>query len=326
MKDDPLRAQLLKELRDLRRGEGAFAADQLAQCEALIRVVGMGSVEQLQGTLLETFKRYSVEPEGDVRAYLETSGVGLDGSSLNQRLDAYADSHHVERRTGLRRSDRGAAKLATLFRDEELFFRPWGHLTLYQFGKRVLASIALHMDPASEHQPPAVWINDELLDPLGFTFESPSDRTGYVRALQHIDEFELKPEGEWLFKIDVEWRTGVWPQWVLAAQLADPRLVAKIQTQRNYMTEATITWGAWPGGDMPKTSDFVGFPKNFDFDPHRKRGGADEGRSDPRADHQRTARSDAVAVRSRSSERDSAHISDSATAAAFGTPLVSPCQ
>lgn len=267
MKDDPLRRQLLAELRALRKGEGAFSADRLGECEALVRVVGMGSVEQLQGTLLEMFKRYGIEPEGDVRAYLETSGIGIDGNSLNQRLSAYADTHHVDARTGLRRSDRGASKLATLFRDEELFFRPWGHLTLYQFGRRVLVTIALHIDPASEYQPPAVWINDELLDDPDFQFDVPSDRTGYVRALQHIDRFELRPDAEWLFKIDVEWRTGVWPQWVLAAQLADPRLVAKIQTQRNYMTEATITWGAWPGGETPRTSEFIGFPKSLGDDP-----------------------------------------------------------
>ena len=276
VKDDPLRQQLLAELRALRRGDGAFSADRLVDCEALVRVVGMGSVEQLGGTLLEMFKRYGLEPEGDVRAYLETSGIGLDGNSLNQRLTSYAANHHVDTRTGLRRSDRGAAKLATLFRDEELFFRPWGHLTLYQFGRRVLASIALHMDPSSEYQPPAVWVNDQLLDSLDFRFEAPSEQTGYVRALQHVDQFELEPDAEWLFKIDVEWRTGVWPQWVLAAQLADPRLVAKIQTQRNYMTEATITWGAWAGGGMPRTSEFVGFPKHFNVKPD-ERGDLGEG-------------------------------------------------
>lgn len=59
----------------------------------------MGSVEQLQGTLRETFKRYSTEPEGDIRAFLESSGIGLEGNSLNQRLDAYAAVHHVDRRT-----------------------------------------------------------------------------------------------------------------------------------------------------------------------------------------------------------------------------------
>lgn len=267
MKGDALRLQLLDELRDLRRGEGAFAPDRLAECEALIRVVGMGSVEQLQGTLTETFKRYSTEPEGDIRAFLESSGIGLEGNSLNQRLDAYAALHHVDRRTGLRRSDRGAAKLATLFRDEELFFRPWATLTMYQFGKQVLTSILLSIDPGSEYRPPAVWVNDVLLDNLEFEFGEPHPRTGYVSAVQHIDSFELQPDAKWLYKVDVEWRLGVWPQWVLAAQLADPRLVSKIQTQRNYMTEATITWGEWPAGDMPRSTDFAGFPKWGDTDP-----------------------------------------------------------
>lgn len=257
MKDDPLRLQLLRELRELRKG-GALSPRQVAKCEALVRVVGMGSVEQAHATLLEMFKRYSAEPAGNIRAYLETSGVGIEGNSLNARLDAYAAAHHVDRRTGLRRSDRGAEELATLFRDEEVFFRPWGHLTLYQFGPRVLATIALHIDPQSEYRPPVVWVNDKLLD-LIFEFGAPSRLTGYVRAHQHVDNFELQPEADWLFKIDVEWRMGVWPQWVLAAQLADQRLVAKIQTQRNFMTEATITWGARPDGEVARSAQFADF-------------------------------------------------------------------
>jgi hypothetical protein len=276
MNEDPLRAQLLIELRALRKGDGAFSPDRLSECEALIRVVGMGSVDQLAGTLLEMFRRYSTDPDGDVRAYLETSGVGLDGVSLNGRLDAYATVHHVERRTGLRRSDRGAAKLATLFRDEELFFRPWGHLTVYQFGTRVLASVALHIDPDAEFRPPVVWINDHDIGTLEWEFKAPSKRTGYVRALQHIDNYELQPDGDWLFKIDIEWRTSVWPQWVLAAQLADPRLLAKIQTQRNYMTQATVTWGAWPGGDMAQTNEFAGFPASFGSKHTDREDGSDE--------------------------------------------------
>jgi hypothetical protein len=259
VRHDPLRLQLLKELRDLRKDQGALAPDRIANCEALIRVVGMGSVEQAHATLFEMFKRYSVEPHGDIRAYLETSGVGLGGKSLNDRLDAYADSHHVERRTGLRRSDRGAEKLATLFRDEELFFRPWGHLTMFQFGESVLTSIALHVDPESEYRTPAVWVNDEVIEVLDFEFEAPSESTGYVRAVQHIDDFTLQIDKPWLFKVDVEWRTPVWPHWVLSAQLADNRLVAKIQTQRNFMTEATITWGAWPEDIMARTAAFRGF-------------------------------------------------------------------
>ena len=54
-------------------------------------------------------------------APLQLDDVGLDGDTLNERLDSYAAIHFVDPRTALRRSDRGADKLATIFRDEILF-------------------------------------------------------------------------------------------------------------------------------------------------------------------------------------------------------------
>lgn len=260
MTADPLRVQLLTELRALRRGQGVREAADLTPAEALTRVVGMGSVEQAFTTLVEMLKHEGTEPEGDIRAFLETCGLVSQGNTLEQRLRGYASAHYVDERTARRRSDRGAEALATIFRDEEVFYRPWGHLTMYQSGPLVFPAIALHMDPQTEYRPPAVWVNDTLLD-LAFDFSSVSPTTGYVRAGWHLEPVVLRPAAKWLFKLDVEWRMAVWPQWVLGAQLADNRLVAKIQTQRNFMTEATITWGSWPGLDeVPRTPCFVEFP------------------------------------------------------------------
>lgn len=259
MRDDPLRRQLLAELRALRRGAGVRQGSDVANSEALVRVVGMGSAEQAFATLVDMLRHHGAEPEGDIRAYLETCGLVSEGNSLNQRLDSYAATHFVDRRTALRRSDRGAEKLATIFRDETLFFRPWGHITIFQTGPMVLPTVALHMDPESEYREPAVWVNDELLD-VTFEFQDPEPTTGYVRAGWHLAGALLRSDRPWLFKLDVEWRMGVWPQWVLGAQLADNRLVAKIQTQRNFMTEATVTWGAWPGQDVPRDAPFLSFP------------------------------------------------------------------
>lgn len=262
MKADPLRIQLLTELRALRRGNGLHEAADLASLEALTRVVGMGSTEQAFTTLVEMLKHEGTDPEGDIRAFLETCGLISEGNTLEYRLRSYASAHYVDERTARRRSDRGAETLATIFRDEELFYRPWGHLTIYQSGPLVFPSIALHMDPKSEYQAPAVWVNDGLLD-LAFDFTSVSATTGYARAGWHLEPVVLRPRAQWLFKIDVEWRMGVWPQWVLGAQLADNRLVAKIQTQRNFMTEATISWGVWPGvQDTPRTAIFAEFPRS----------------------------------------------------------------
>jgi hypothetical protein len=255
VKDDPTRLRLRDELRQLRRGNGNLSADRIAVSEELVSVIGMGSAEQAYATFVDMLKRYAVEPEGDIRAYLETCGIGLEGDTLNERLDAYSAVHFVDPRTALRRSDRGADKLATIFRDEILFNRPWGNIIIYQFGNLVNASVALHIDPQSEYKPPAVWINDEELEGLAFEFKDTGAPTGYLRALEHIDGHELQRDKPWLFKIDVNWRMPVWPQWVLGAQLADNRLVLKLQTQRNFMTEATITWGGtaeeMPADDEP---------------------------------------------------------------------------
>ncbi|TFD27346.1 hypothetical protein [Cryobacterium lyxosi] len=263
MKNDPTRLRLRDELRQLRRGNGNLSADRIAVSEELVNVIGMGSAEQAYATFIDMLKRYAIEPEGDIRAYLETCGVGLDGDTLNERLDAYAAVHFVDPRTALRRSDRGADKLATIFRDEILFNRPWGNIVLYQFGDLVNVSIALHIDPHAEYKPPVVWINDAELEGLAFEFKDTGAPTGYRRALEHIDGHELRRDKQWLFKIDVNWRMPVWPQWVLGAQLADNRLVVKLQTQRNFMTEATISWGGAVEATMPAVGEsFRSFTTN----------------------------------------------------------------
>lgn len=79
MKDDPTRLRLPAELRQLRRGNGNLSADRIAVSEELVKVIGIGSAEQAYATLVDILKRYAVEPEGDIRAFLETWGVGLGG-------------------------------------------------------------------------------------------------------------------------------------------------------------------------------------------------------------------------------------------------------
>lgn len=256
---DQLTAELLRELRELRRGEGALRPERMAGCEALVAHVGMGSVQQAYATLVEMIRRFAGEVDGDVRAYLETSGLGIEGASLNDRLQAYADLHFVDPRTALRRSDRGAVELAALLRDEVLFTRPIGILALYQAGDRVNVTLSLNIDPDSPYRPPVAWVNGKDLGQLEMEFGEERLRNGYVRA-RHVLDAEMQREAEWLFKIELAWVMPVWPQWVLAAQLADNRLVAKVQSQRNFTVEVTITWGAWPGGEIDREAGFGEFP------------------------------------------------------------------
>lgn len=60
-------------------------------------VVGQHAFDDY-AAFVDMLKRYAVEPESDVRAYLETCGIGLDGDNLNERLDAYAAVHFVHPR------------------------------------------------------------------------------------------------------------------------------------------------------------------------------------------------------------------------------------
>lgn len=192
MKSDPLRLQLRKELRQLRRGGGIHGPVDMVACEALTRVVGMGSTEQAFTTMVEMLK-HEADTDSDIRAYLETCGLVSDGTTLEKRLADYAAVHFVDERTARRRSDRGAEALATIFRDEEVFMRPWGHLVLYQNGPLVFPTVALHMDPAAEYQPPTVWINDEPQD-LEFDFTSLNEATGRARAGWQLAPVPMTPE------------------------------------------------------------------------------------------------------------------------------------
>lgn len=114
--DDAIRVSLEQELRALRRGPGAFDVDRVAVSPTLTALVGRGVAQSAYSVLMSLLERQSGGPDGDVQAFFETCGVDTPGENLDQRLDAYAVRHHVDPRTGLRRSDRGARKISTILR------------------------------------------------------------------------------------------------------------------------------------------------------------------------------------------------------------------
>jgi hypothetical protein len=111
-----------------------------------------------------------------------------------------------------------------------------------------------------EYRSLAPWVNDDLLDGVKFEFDATIESDECIRALYQLDRFTLERDATWFFKVDVEWRMPVWPQWVPAEQPADARLVAKTQTQLNSMTGATITWGNWPGAETSTSRAFPQLP------------------------------------------------------------------
>lgn len=94
--------------------------------------MGRGSIERANGALIDAMVRHGADTESDIRAYFDTSGFQIAGDTLDQRLKAYADAHHVEQRTALRRSDRGAEKLSHILRDDLAIERPWGDISVHE--------------------------------------------------------------------------------------------------------------------------------------------------------------------------------------------------
>jgi len=77
VKDDPLREDLLTELRALRRGAGPFGQDRVALSEMLIDFVGRGSIEQAYTTLLDVLDR-SAKTQINTPVHHEPRGAGKE--------------------------------------------------------------------------------------------------------------------------------------------------------------------------------------------------------------------------------------------------------
>lgn len=245
MKDDPLRLELLAELRTLRRGTGPFSIERVALSEMLTEFVGRGSVEQAYTKLLDALRRDGSNTESDVRAFFETAGLDVEGSNLDERLKAYAATHFVDERTGLRRSDRGAERLSFVLRDEFIYERPWANIFLVQDGAFAELSVSVHLPEHALWRRPIVYLNDELQERREFELHDSDVVPGFVVGFERFPSHPLKigaSEDEPLIEVRVHWVPDVWPTWQSGVQLTDPRLFVKLANNRDYSAELSIRW------------------------------------------------------------------------------------
>lgn len=168
MRDDVLRKELLEDLLFMRRGPATFDLAKIATAYALVDQVGRGSPEQALAALLEQRDAHASDPESDVIAYFETSGLGGVGKSLEQRLQDYALRHHVTDRTARRHSDSGADRLSNILRAGYLYERPWGTVLIAQRGQFVHSTVKVELPEHSQWRRPYVQINGKHLEGLEF--------------------------------------------------------------------------------------------------------------------------------------------------------------
>ncbi len=216
--------------------------ERTATSEFLTDVVGRGSVERAYGAMIDALVRHGADPEGDIRAYFDTSGFQTDGDTLDQRLKAYADTHHVEQRTGLRRSDRGAEKLSYILRDALTIERPWGNVSVHEAGGFVTARVSVDVLHNSLWRRPHVYINGEFQDDREFELHDSPTSEFFATGREDFAAVPLRqpttPQDD-EYKLHVLWVMPVWPIWMVGTSLSTPRLVSTFVTERE--SGATIT-------------------------------------------------------------------------------------
>lgn len=247
MKDDPLRLELLRELRALRRSPQPVGLDQIAASPRLVEVVGNGSVEQAQTTLLDVYDQQRYLGDGDVTTFFATCGLDASGSTLDARLKALAARRFVDERTVLRHSNAGADKLSAILSDMSLLYRPLGRINLVQLQDSVTCQVLIRLPKHSRYREPDVYLDGGSKRVQGLAWElrdDPSDPEWLVAA-ETLPAVALRVTNKTdrytpIFSIAVYWVMPVWASWATAMELSDSRLTTVLSVTRNYRAELAL--------------------------------------------------------------------------------------
>lgn len=245
MNDDPLRMELLRELRALRRSPQPLGIDQIAGSARLVEVVGNGSVEQAHTTLLDVFDQQRHLGDSDVLTFYASCGLETPGSTLNARLAYLAAAGFVDERTVLRHSNAGANKLSAILRDMSLLHRPLGRISLVQRQDSVTCQVSIRLPGHSKYRQPDVYVNGgEKLQELDWTLApDPRDPEWLVAAETFEASLRVTTATDRyvpIFSVAVYWLMPVWASWATAMELSDSRLSTVLSVTRNYRAEVAL--------------------------------------------------------------------------------------
>jgi len=245
MRDDPIRKQLLSELRSLRRAPDALSIVQVSSSPTLVEVVGNGSVEQAHTTLLDVLEQQRHLKESDIVSFFATCGLGAVGNTLEQRLDDCARRLFVDPRTVLRRSNRGADKLSYILRDMSVLYRPLGKINLLQKGNELACQVIVRFPVHSQYRRPDVYIDGAKLEGLRWEVVADPTDPDWNTATETLTGIPLEvrrdvdPRNS-VWSIQVYWLMPVWASWATAMELTDSRLTTVLSVTRNYRAELAL--------------------------------------------------------------------------------------
>lgn len=245
---DPVRDGLVEELRALRRGQGPWPL-RLGPMTWTTDIAGQGSVERAVRVLEDLRADLGTDTESDIGAFfwLADQGITDPELSLEQRLDAYADTFLCHPRTALRRSDKGIAALAGAIRDRAEADRPVGMIWLFQSG--TTATVVLDFVMAYQSfRYPVITVNGDVIDGSDFVLhhEVDNDKDRY-RARIILDNLpiaiDLDPYATCL-QVRAIWQMPIWPVWQLTGWVVDPHFLVRLQTFSERAAEVRLLWRA----------------------------------------------------------------------------------
>lgn len=259
MVDDPLREELHKELRSLRRGPGPLSQQRLSGLYQLMDFVGHGSMEQAFDVLMNLATVHDDGDDGTIRAFFESSGMNTPGDNLDQRLGECARKRFVTERTILRRSDRGAVQLSEIIRDGYLYDRPLGNVYAAQVEDETRSlfsvGIAIEVPEGMSYRRPKVFVDGEMQD-LPFALGE-SKLPDMLRAYETLNvplDLSKPDDDEPIATIDIHWIMPVWVSWMLGTHFMNPGLFATVSVERKSSARIDVRRVELKSGDTkPKT-------------------------------------------------------------------------
>jgi hypothetical protein len=221
---------------------GHPSIDRLSGQNDLVEALGYGDVERAWARFHRLRDEHGRDPQTDIGAYFYLAGWEIGRDTLDQRIMQYANEFPCNKRTALRRGDRGAVKLATLIRDQAETNRPWGLITVFQSGAKADFIVRLMMAYES-WRPAEIRVNgNDVSDPTFTLHKNPDVTGGYYHQLiaESVALDTSVSQGGTMASIVVHWPMPVWPTWQTVANIGDQRLLVRTRTYRDRGVELRL--------------------------------------------------------------------------------------
>lgn len=241
--EDPVRDELVRELRAFRKHPGDPTVARMTGLFYLTEILGDGIPERAFDELAALHEEYGTDPKTNIGAYFYLSGWGVGLDSVDQRRERYRDEFFADVSTSWRRSQRGINELVTIIRDQDETFRPWAFVSVFQNRNTFQPFLDFNMGYESWAKP-IVLIDEEEQDVNFHLHRNPSDEHRYTRRIV-LPERPLNLDvgfAEAMATVRVIWTMPAWPVWSVAAWTADPRIMTRLRTFRDRAVEVSLQW------------------------------------------------------------------------------------